>query len=883
MLKKILQYIVILLIGVSCLPKSNTSTSSNLDTINVSQKSEKEIPIYVPKYAPYQASDTKVTDLIHTKLRVFFDWERQYLYGLANLTLKPYFYSQNTVVLDAKGFDIEYVKLKEKDTIRILKFDYDSLKLNVFLDQSYTRNQEYELEIKYVAKPNELKEGGSKVITSDKGLYFINPLGEEPNKPKQIWTQGETQASSCWFPTIDSPNEKTTQEIYITVDSIYTALSNGELIYEIENGDGTDTYYWKQDKPHAPYLFTMIIGEFSKIKDFWGDLEVNYYVEKDYEKYAKGVFGNTPEMLSFFSEKLGYKYPWEKYSQVVVRDYVSGAMENTSMSLFMEGLQIDDREQIDKNWDGIIAHELFHHWFGDLVTCESWSNLPLNESFANYSEYLWKEYKYGKEEADLHAEREFSGYLRESLKKQVPLIRYHYRHREDMFDAHSYNKGGLVLHMLRNYVGDEAFFESLKYYLHKHEYTDVEIGELRMAFEDVTGEDFHWFFNQWFMNPGHPNLKVTKKYNDSTNTLTVQVDQRQDSLYTPIYKLPITLHIWDGKEKKTETIWVNKVTNRFEFLCTQKPSLVTFDAKQQLLGTIFYEKSIEELIFQYENEKGYKLKKESISKIATKPLGESTNKSVTDSLYNLQIDCNYDVYVKALKDDFWKIRQIAIQKLETYNGEKREKLIHLIQQIAQKDKKSDVRAEALTYLKKHQDFDQNKFKQDFALGLKDSSYKVLGKALLGYAETDASDRKLIFNQYKKSNKREIVKSVANFYINEKDTLQQAWFFKQFQEKNLRPIEEYYFAEQMYEYLKLFSINEQLKIIEKVYHFINSKEHIYTRLARYKLYYFIELNKKNQNFKVVDKANQFRQKMIVEETDKTLIDYYQNYFEKRLIK
>ena len=321
------------------------------------------------------------------------------MYGIANLTLKPYFYPQSTVVLDAKGFNIDYIKLVSGGEQKELTFEYDSLKLTINLDKLYTREEQYELEIKYTAKPNELKEGGSKAITSDKGLYFINPLGEEKDKPRQIWTQGETEASSCWFPTIDSPNEKTTEEIYITIENNFTTISNGLLIYSKDNGDGTKTDYWKQDKPHAPYLFMMTIGEFAEIKDTWRGKEVNYYVEEKYAPYARGVFGITPELLTFFSEKLGYEYPLDKYYQLAVRDYVSGAMENTSAAIFLEEIQLTDREQLDENWDYIIAHELFHHWFGDLVTCESWSNLALNESFANYSEYLWFEYKYGRDRA----------------------------------------------------------------------------------------------------------------------------------------------------------------------------------------------------------------------------------------------------------------------------------------------------------------------------------------------------------------------------------------------------------------------------------------------------------------------------------------------------
>ena len=288
----------------------------------------------------YHASRTKDFDLLHTKLEVSFDWKKQYLHGIATLTLKPYFYPQNILELDAKGFDIHSIILVAgvqdfEPLQQELQYEYDSLIIKILLDKTYTRDETLLVRIDYTAKPNELPEGGSAAILSDKGLYFINPDGKEPNKPRQIWTQGEPESNSCWFPTIDSPNEKMTQEIYITIDTSFTTLSNGSLIYSKINEDGTKTEYWKQDLPHSPYLAMMAIGKFAVVKDHWQNIEVNYYVEPEYARYAKDIFGNTPEMIEFFSNMLGYKYPWDKYSQVVVRDYVSGAMENTTATVFM--------------------------------------------------------------------------------------------------------------------------------------------------------------------------------------------------------------------------------------------------------------------------------------------------------------------------------------------------------------------------------------------------------------------------------------------------------------------------------------------------------------------------------------------------------------------
>ena len=387
------------------------------------------------------------------------------VYGKATITFKPYFYSVSTIELNAIGFQINNIaglgQLSGKD----LKYNYDGKNLIIDLGKTYTSKDTLSIFIDYVAKPDEQMQGASDAIVSDKGLYFINKDGSQPGFPTQIWSQGETQANSKWFPTIDAPNERMTQEILLTVNKKYTTLSNGLLLSQKENEDGTRTDYWKQSLPAAPYLTMIAVGEYGIVKDRYKNIEVSYYLEPQYVKYAKQIFGDTPEMISYFSNLLGVEYPWEKYAQIAVRDYVSGAMENTTATVFGDYIQRTEKELLDATGVDIIAHELFHQWFGNLVTCESWSNLPLNESFANYSEYIWLSHKYGKDEGDEHLQKDLEIYLNESKMKQANLIRFYYNDKEEMFDGHSYSKGGRVLHMLRNYVGDEAFFASLKLYL----------------------------------------------------------------------------------------------------------------------------------------------------------------------------------------------------------------------------------------------------------------------------------------------------------------------------------------------------------------------------------------------------------------------------------
>lgn len=695
---------------------------------------------------PYRASRKRVVDLLHTRLEVKFDWEKQYLYGKAWLDLKPYFYATNSFEIDAKGFDINEVSYKNGKDVR---YSYDGNKLKVELDKTYTRKDSIQLYIEYTAKPNELEEGGSEAITSDKGLYFINPNGEEKNKPQQIWTQGETQASSCWFPTIDAPNERTSMEIGITVQNKFKTLSNGVLIFSEDNGDGTRTDHWEQTLPHAPYLFMMAVGEYVVVKDTWRDsIDVNYYVEPKYEASAKEIFNHTPEMLEFFSNLLGYKYPWDKYSQVIVRDYVSGAMENTSAVIFGEFVQKTHRELIDDGNEDIVAHEMFHHWFGDLVTCESWANLPLNESFATYSEYLWREHKHGRDNADIHLESERKQYLAEfNSGKSEDMIRFYFSNREDMFDSHSYAKGSRILHMLRKYVGDEAFFEGLKTYLHDNEYQAVEIHNLRLAFEKVTGEDLNWFFNQWFLDKGHPDLEINYSFDDSLKIQTVEIEQKQDIAEFPIYKLPIAIDIYEGATPQRHQVVVDSLRKVFKFKVNSAPKLVNVDAEKMLLATKKDNKSIEQFIYQYDHAPLVMDRMEAmivVYKYARK------NEQALETVF------------KSFADKNWSVRKKAIKKIKRIVGLNDAKLMAALEKIAKEDAHSQVRSMALAKLAEHfsKEVNKNLFVEKIN---NDSSYLVISNALEGLFIIDKKKGLEEAKKFEKDDNGDILLSVAHIY------------------------------------------------------------------------------------------------------------------------
>lgn len=706
----------------------------------------------------YHASRKRENDLLHTRLRLRFDWEAEKVLGQASLKLQPYFFPTDHVTLDAKGFEFHNIVLAGES--KPLAYAYDGEQVTIQLGRTFRRGEEYTLEIDYTASPS--ASGGSSAITSDKGLFFINPRGEDPDKPRQIWSQGETEHNSRWFPTIDSPNERCTQEMYLTVDSSFQTLSNGLLLSSTDNGDGTRTDYWNMSQPHAPYLFMIAVGQYAIVKDDWEGKPVLYYVEPEFQQDARAIFGHTKEMLSFFSDKLGVKYPWSKFAQVVVRDYVSGAMENTTSVVFGEPIQKHRQELIDDNNDRIVAHEMFHHWFGDLVTCESWSNLTLNEGFANYSEYLWFEHQYGVDEADYHLLNEWSGYLGASRGGMHPLIDFGYVDKEDMFDAHSYNKGGAVLHMLRDYVGDEAFWAGLNLYLTENAYTAVEAHNLRLAFEAVTGEDLNWFFNQWYFSEGHPMLNVTYGYDPENHQATVKVEQTQDPDQMPaIFELPVAIDLYLGGEKPVrQEVRLRERVQTFTFDAPQEPLLVNFDARRVLLDEVEDNKTEAQLLYQFYHAPKFLDRYEAVLRLQGSTLPEAAQ---------LQAD--------ALSDPFWAVRNLAISNLGEEVGDNAR---GRLRQMAVSDPHSQVRAAAYEKLMELED--SSALAEAKISMAQDSAYHVMGAALQYLNQFDKASALEYARLLEDEPVDDLLLSVGQIYAESGDPERLAFF-----EKNLKQV------------------------------------------------------------------------------------------------
>jgi aminopeptidase N len=666
----------------------------------------------------YRATHTKVTELKHTKLKVNFDYQKEQMNGEEWLTAAPFFYPTNKLTLDAKGMLIHEVALDSNGKKSPLKYDYNDDILKITLDKTYQKNQDYTVYIKYTSRPNEVKQQGSVAINDAKGLYFINPQGKEADKPTQIWTQGETESSSAWFPTIDKPNQKSTEEIFMTVPDKYVTLSNGIMKDSQKEANGLRTDHWVMDKRHSTYLFFMAVGDYAIVKDKWKNIPVDYYIEKEYEPYAKQIYGNTPEMIEFFSKKMGYDYPWAKYAQISGRDYVSGAMENTTATLHGSDILQKPGQLIDENkWEDTIAHELFHHWFGDLVTAESWSNLTVNESFANYSEYLWNEYKYGKDQADYHQQEDVNHYIHNPSDFKKNLVRFNYDSREDVFDLVTYQKGGGILHMLRNYLGDDAFFAGMNDYLKTNEYQNGEAHQLRLSFEKVSGKDLNWFFNQWYFGSGNPKINYSSTFEPVKKQVSVTINQTQDQPF----EFPLAIDVYDNGKPKRYNVWVKaEAKNTFNFDVSKNADLVNINSDGVLLADITETKTPEQYLMQFTGSKEFKSRYNALNGIKDQ-VGK--NPAATKLL------------AAAIKDPYFRVRMKALELMDLSNADQFKALGADVEKLASNDPKTLVQAVAIKALSKTKD---KKYAPIFEKGMNAVSNSVKANSVAAIVATDPS-------------------------------------------------------------------------------------------------------------------------------------------------
>ncbi|MEZ4786065.1 MAG: M1 family metallopeptidase [Candidatus Kapaibacterium sp.] len=461
-------------------------------------------------------------DLIHTALDVRLDFDNKVVSG----TVTHRFRSLNPTLTE--------IKLDAAQTMTISSLTVDDLtahfvlegqSLQITLPKPLSYDQLFTLKIEYSVSPK-------------KGIYFVKKEENEPDGRNQIWTQGEGEDHHFWIPMYDYPNDLATSEIRATIRSDWKLLSNGEFISAESNGDGTTTWHYRMTKPHAPYLMMLAASDYLVTRDTVRNIPLEYWSYPDMPDRVEPSFGRTPEIISYLEDLVGIPYPWNKYSQVMIDEFMYGGMENTTATTLNDFALVDKQGLIDYNPEGLIAHEAAHQWFGDLVTNRSWDHLWLHESFATYLAARWTEHSEG-EEAYL---AQIRGYVAGGINTDKELGRSPIAGGKG-YTPNIYGRGAVVLHMLNKLVGEELFWKSIRLFLTRHAHAVVETNDLKLAFEDATGYNLNWFFDQWVYGAGMPVLEIKEDYDDGIYQLILKQKQERDTL-TGYFKTVVPIEIF---------------------------------------------------------------------------------------------------------------------------------------------------------------------------------------------------------------------------------------------------------------------------------------------------------------------------------------------------
>lgn len=536
------------------------------------------------RYAPDRSYDIQ-----HIKIAVDIDVEKRSIRGTCTLGFSPIGRPSGWLGLDAVELDIARVSSADRD----LPFSHDGTSLCIDVSGAHADDRgQLVVAIDYSATPR-------------RGLYFVGPDHGYPDKPVQVWSQGQDEDSRFWFPCFDSPHEKATSEVVATVPAGFFALSNGTLVADQTQGERR-TMHWRLDTPHSCYLITLAAGELSELCDEWDGVLVRYYVAPGREDECRRSLGRTPEMLALFSRLFGVRYPYDKYAQVLVADFIFGGMENTTATTLIDTVLQDERAAIDFDCEDLVAHELAHQWFGDLITCRDWGQGWLNEGFATYAEYLWREHAHGRDSADVEltawGERYFGEDADRYRRKVATRV---YDEPIDIFDHHLYDKGGRVLHMLRQILGDQAFWASIGLYLQTHQGGSVDTRDLSLAVEAATGRVLDWFFEQWITEgAGHPELEVGYSWDSERKLARITVAQTHDvDSSTPLFRLPLTVRFRVGDTDRDVPLELTGPQQSFYVAIDgdSEPSQAIFDPGKALLARVKIDKGIQLLEAELES------------------------------------------------------------------------------------------------------------------------------------------------------------------------------------------------------------------------------------------------------------------------------------------
>lgn len=525
-------------------------------------------------------------DLQNARMALRFDLEQRKVIGEVTHTLSALRAGVTTLDFDSVELAIQDVTVGGKPA----QFETTSTKLRVTLSRPSAAGEKYTVAIRYEGRPK-------------KGLYFILPDKHYPNRPTQVWTQGEAEDTRYYIPIYDYPNDQTATEMVLTVPAAWLTVSNGRLASVKNAPGGMKVWGWVQSKPHSTYLISIVAGEYVENKETWRGIPVNYLAPKDRGDRLAPTNNHVKQMLDFFSDSLGVLYPWDKYSISYVDDFVAGGMENTSAATNTANALVHPQLAWEslQNADGLNAHETAHQWFGDLVTCKDWGHIWLNEGFATYFEMLFQEKHYGADEFNWALWQNRNNWMQQQRLFPVPIVTHNFTAMTD-YSGNIYTKGGLVLHMLRSLLGDADFYKGLGHYLNRNRNQNVVTADLVKAVEEATGKSVEEFFNQWVYGAGAPRFEVSYSFDDAAKQVKMEVKQTQKvEGAVGIFRVPIEVEIATAAGKKSFPINISKASETFTFPADSKPMMVLFDKGGRILKTAAFKKAPEELIFQLKN------------------------------------------------------------------------------------------------------------------------------------------------------------------------------------------------------------------------------------------------------------------------------------------
>ena len=658
---------------------------------------------------PYAPSRDYHLQNVRASLR--FDLEQHKVFGEVTHTLSTLRDGETHLDFDCADLTISSARVNGKDAT----FDLRDGKLRVQLAQPAKAGGKFEVELHYEGKPTA-------------GLYFILPDKDDPDRAKEIWTQGEAEDTHHYIPIYDYPNDRTTTEMILTVPGDWLTVSNGKLVSVQDAPNGQKTWTWRQSLPVSTYLISFVAGEFKEKKDTWHNIPITFNVPRGMEDTIDPTFRHTKEMLDFFSERFGVPYPWDQYAQTAVDDFVESGMENVSATTLAarDILHAESASEKPEAVDSLISHEMTHQWFGDLVTCKDWTNTWLNEGFATFGATLWEEHYYGADASSYRYWRDQNTWMQSKELYPIPIVT------RDINDSveyvgNVYDKAGWVIHMLRAQLGDEAFFRALKHYLEANRLQNVVSADLAKAVEESSGANVDQFFDQWIYGAGAPRFTVRSSYDDAGKKVTLNVKQTQKvEGRVGLFRVPIEVSITTSRGEKLFPIEVSKAEETFTFSVDGPPVMVLFDKGDKILKSVDFQKAPEEWIRQLQSARDVPDRADAAFAIGT----FHDNEAVANALGEA-----------ALHDQFWGVREEALRSLGRINSSPARKQV----MAALSNNQPWVRAVAVEQLGRYHG-DEEVAKRLENTYKDDKAYSVRGEALQALAQDKAPNAEAILEK-----------------------------------------------------------------------------------------------------------------------------------------